>query len=214
MAVAAIDAARVRRWLEMYAERVSERAAELTALDAAIGDGDHGTNMERGFKAVRQRVLADASGKPIDQLLKETGMALLSTVGGAAGPLYGTFFLRMAAAAGPRAELSGDELAEAIAAGVEGVRQRGKAEPGDKTMLDALIPAQETLTRDLDGGGAAAAALASAATAAEDGCRATIPLVARKGRASYLGERGAGHQDPGATSSALLLRALADAVSE
>jgi dihydroxyacetone kinase-like protein len=210
--MAAIDAAGIQRWLETYAERVSERAPELTALDAAIGDGDHGINLDRGFRAVRQRVLSAAAGKSVDQLLKETGMALLSAVGGAAGPLYGTFFLRMAGAAAGRAELSAGELAAALGAGVEGVRARGRAEPGDKTMLDALLPAQEALGRGLNGAGSVSEALAAAAAAAEEGCRATIPLVARKGRASYLGERSAGHQDPGATSSAILVRALADAV--
>jgi phosphoenolpyruvate---glycerone phosphotransferase subunit DhaL len=204
--MAGIDMAGVVRWLETFGERVSEEAGTLTDLDAAIGDGDHGANMDRGFKAVRQKVLAitSADDGTIDQVLKETGMTLLSSVGGAAGPLYGTFFLRMATAAGPRAELSQQELAAAFGAGVDGVRQRGKAEPGDKTMLDALLPAREAL----DKGDSPAAA----AVAAEGGCRATIPLIARKGRASYLGERSAGHQDPGATSSALLVRTLADAV--
>jgi len=209
----AVDAATLRRWLEVYAARLAEQADHLTRLDAAIGDGDHGINMDRGFRAVRERVLNPADEAPLDGLLKGVGMALLSTVGGAAGPLYGTFFLRMAARAGGRDRLSASELAAALEAGVEGVRQRGRAEPGDKTMLDALLPGVEALGRALAEGRDLAAALEAAAAAAEEGCRATVPLVARKGRASYLGERSAGHQDPGATSSAYLLRALATVVS-
>jgi phosphoenolpyruvate---glycerone phosphotransferase subunit DhaL len=213
MPEAGIDAEGVRRWLHAYGTIVSERAAELSRLDAAIGDGDHGTNMDRGFKAVRERVLAVAAGKTIDQLCKETGMTLLSTVGGAAGPLYGTFFLRIATAAGSAPELEAQQLEAALRAGVEGVRQRGKAEPGDKTMLDALQPAVDALRGGLAEGQALPAALAAAAAAAEEGCKATIPLLARKGRASYLGERSRDHQDPGATSSAYLIRALAGAVA-
>lgn len=208
-----IDAEGVRRWLDAFGAVVSERAPELSRLDAAIGDGDHGTNMDRGFKAVRERVLAAAAGKTIDQLCKETGMTLLSTVGGAAGPLYGTFFLRMATAAGAASELDAQQLEAALRAGVEGVRQRGKAELGDKTMLDALQPAVDALRGGIAGGQALPAALAAAAGAAEEGCKATIPLLARKGRASYLGERSRDHQDPGATSSAYLIRALAGAVA-
>lgn len=209
----AVDAATLRRWLDVLAARLSERADYLTQLDAAIGDGDHGINMDRGFRAVRERVLDPGNEAPLDGLLKGVGMTLLSTVGGAAGPLYGTFFLRMAAQAGAKDRLPAPELAAALAAGVEGVRQRGRAEPGDKTMLDALLPGVETLERTLAEGRGLAPALEEAAAAAEEGCRATIPMIARKGRASYLGGRSAGHQDPGATSSAYLLRALAVAVS-
>ncbi|HZV53055.1 MAG TPA: dihydroxyacetone kinase subunit DhaL [Candidatus Dormibacteraeota bacterium] len=209
----AVDAATLRRWLDVLAARLSERADYLTQLDAAIGDGDHGINMDRGFRAVRERVLDPGNEAPLDGLLKGVGMTLLSTVGGAAGPLYGTFFLRMAAQAGAKDRLPAPELAAALAAGVEGVRQRGRAEPGDKTMLDALLPGVETLERMLAEGRDLASALEAAAAAAEEGCRATVPMVARKGRASYLGQRSAGHQDPGATSSAYLLRALAAAVS-
>lgn len=208
-----IDAGGVRRWLDAFGALVAERSTELTRLDAAIGDGDHGTNMDRGFKAVRERVLAGDEAKTVDQLWKETGMTLLSTVGGAAGPLYGTFFLRMAAPAGSRSELNAEELLAALTAGVEGVRRRGKAERGDKTMLDALEPALDALRTGLSNEQTVPAALDAAATAAEEGCRATIPLIARKGRASYLGERSRDHQDPGATSSAYLLRTLAEAVA-
>lgn len=208
-----IDAEGVRRWLDAFGTVVAEHASELSRLDAAIGDGDHGTNMDRGFRAVRERVLTGTDGKTIDQLWKDTGMALLSTVGGAAGPLYGTFFLRMATAAGGGAsELDAAQLAAALQAGVDGVRLRGKAEPGDKTMIDALQPAVDALRAGLADGKALPAALAGAADAAEAGCTATIPLVARKGRASYLGERSRDHQDPGATSSAYLVRALANVV--
>ena len=211
--VAAIDVAGVLGWLEVCATRLGGQVSALNRLDAAIGDGDHGTNMDRGFRAVRRRVLAGEAERPIDEVCRDTGMALLSTVGGAAGPLYGTFFLRMAVAAGPAGELTGSELCAALAAAVDGVRQRGRAEPGDKTMVDALLPAVDACAAALAGGAAAAGALAAAADAADAGCMATIPMVARKGRASYLGDRSRGHQDPGATSSACLLRALAETVA-
>jgi dihydroxyacetone kinase-like protein len=209
-----VDIVTLRRWLGAYAARLSEQASYLTQLDAAIGDADHGINMDRGFRAVRERLLDPGDEAPLDGLLRGVGMVLLSTVGGAAGPLYGTFFLRMAARVGARDRLPAPELAAALAAGVEGVRERGRAEPGDKTMLDALLPGVETLRQALAEGRDLASALEAAAVAAEEGCRATVPMVARKGRASYLGERSAGHQDPGATSSAYLLRSLASAVSE
>jgi dihydroxyacetone kinase-like protein len=202
-----LDSDGVCRWLGLATDRVLERAVELTGLDAAIGDGDHGTNLARGLTAVRDRVLVEAAGTP-GEVLRRAGMTLLSTVGGAAGPLYGTFFLRAATSAGAAPSLDVQAAGEALEAGVAGVRQRGKAEPGDKTMLDALLPAIEAY-RAAQGQGLAAAT-AAAAAAAEAGARATVPLVARKGRASYLGERSAGHQDPGATSASILLRALAD----
>lgn len=204
-----LDSGGVCRWLGLATDRVLEQSAELTALDAAIGDGDHGTNLARGLRAVRDRVLAEAPGIP-GELLRQTGMTLLSTVGGAAGPLYGTFFLRAATSAGDAPSLDAAAAGDALEAGVAGVRQRGKAEPGDKTMLDALLPALEAYRGALGQG--LAPATAAAAAAAEEGARATAPLVARKGRASYLGERSAGHRDPGATSASILIRALADAV--
>jgi phosphoenolpyruvate---glycerone phosphotransferase subunit DhaL len=207
----ALDSAGARRWLETAAARIAVEAPTLTELDAAIGDGDHGTNLDRGFKAVSDRVLSQDGEIAVEELCKQTGMTLLSTVGGAAGPLYGTLFLRFGAASAGKADLTLEDVEGALAAAVEGVRQRGKAEPGDKTMVDALEPALEALRRCRAEGGSAAAALGAAADAAEEGSRQTIPLVARKGRASYLGQRSAGHQDPGATSSALLLRALAEA---
>ena len=207
-----IATAAVTAWLRAFAAAVAERRDELTELDAAIGDADHGVNMDRGMQAVVARLEADGQGPAgpgvtVGALLKTTGMTLVSTVGGAAGPLYGTFFLRMAAAAGDRTELTAAGLAEALAAGVEGVRARGKAEIGDKTMIDALQPAADAFTGNVER--PLADALAAAAGAAAQGMRSTVPLVARKGRASYLGERSAGHQDPGATSSCMLLEAAA-----
>ena len=206
-----LDTAQVRRWLELATDRVAERGPELTALDAAIGDGDHGINLSRGLTAVRERVLGQA-GDTLGDLLKQTGMTLLSTVGGAAGPLYGTFFLRAATSVGSTPSLDARAVGDALEAGIEGIRQRGRAEAGDKTMVDALLPALEQY-RAAQSEGLIAAATA-AASAAEEGARGTVPLVARRGRASYLGERSAGHQDPGATSAAILLRALADTLSE
>jgi phosphoenolpyruvate---glycerone phosphotransferase subunit DhaL len=205
--VESLDPDGVRRWLGLATDRILERTGELTGLDAAIGDGDHGTNLARGLTAVRERVLVGAAATP-GEVLRQAGMTLLSTVGGAAGPLYGTFFLRAGASAGAAPALDARAAGEALEAGVAGVRQRGRAEPGDKTMLDALLPAAEAY-RAAEGQGLAAAA-AAAASAGEAGARATVPLVAHKGRASYLGERSAGHQDPGATSASILLRALAD----
>ena len=219
-----IDTAAVTAWMRAFAAAVAEHRDELTALDAAIGDADHGINMDRGMQAVVAKLdaaapgdgdagRADAAGAGatpgVGALLKAVGMTLVSTVGGAAGPLYGTLFLRMAAAAGDAATLDVAGFAAALAAGVAGVRERGKAEPGDKTMVDALLPAVAALTDAVGGGLPGGEALRAAAAGAERGMLATVPLVARKGRASYLGERSAGTQDPGATSSWLLLRAAA-----
>ncbi len=201
------------RWLQRLAGALSEKADYLTELDAAIGDADHGINMDRGFRAVRERVLVQAQGREPAAVWKQVGMTLLSTVGGAGGPLYGTLFLRMAQAADGTSSLDLRALRDALAGGLEGVRQRGKAEPGDKTMVDALLPAVEALDRALAAGEDPARAIAQAAEAAEAGARATIPLKALKGRASYLGHRSIGHQDPGATSSAILLRTLADTLA-
>jgi len=199
----------VRDWMERFAAEVAENRSYLTRLDGAIGDGDHGTNMDRGMKKALERLQA-TDGDDIGASLKAVGMALVSSVGGAAGPLYGTFFMQMGQAAAGRSELDLAGFTDAFDAGIQGVIKRGKAEPGDKTMLDALKPALEAL-RDADGDDVAAA-LERAAQAAFDGMEATVPMVARKGRASYLGERSAGHQDPGATSSHLLLKSAAEAV--
>jgi len=211
-----IDAAGVAAWLRAFARAVAERRDELTALDAAIGDADHGINMDRGLQAVLAKLdgEGDAAGETVGALLKSVGMTLVSTVGGAAGPLYGTFFLRAAAAAGDAATLTPAQWSTAFAAGVAGVQARGKAEPGDKTMVDALVPAAAALEAAVAQGAPAAEALGRAAAAARQGMAATIPLVARKGRASYLGERSAGTQDPGATSSWLLVETAAALVAE
>ena len=206
MAVAYDD---VRRFVETYAERVAEQKDELTRLDSAIGDADHGINMNRGMQAVVAK-LDGVAGADVGALLKTVGMTLVSTVGGAGGPLYGTLFLQLGTATAGKAELEPEDWAAALDAAVAGVQMRGKAEPGDKTMIDALMPARDAFRAALADGASFDEALGRSASAAEEGMRATIPLVARKGRASYLGERSAGHQDPGATSSHLLVRTAAD----
>jgi phosphoenolpyruvate---glycerone phosphotransferase subunit DhaL len=199
----------IEDWMKRFAAEVAENRAYLTKLDGAIGDGDHGTNMDRGMKKALERLEA-TDGDDIGASLKAVGMALVSSVGGAAGPLYGTLFLQMGQATAGRSELDLAGFADALDAGVQGVIKRGKAEPGDKTMLDALGPALEALRAAGDDD--IAPALERAAEAAREGMEATVPMVARKGRASYLGERSAGHQDPGATSSHLLLKTAAEAV--
>src|SRR5215212_9491315 len=203
-----ITGATVRDWLHAFADGVTERRAELTKLDTAIGDGDHGTNMDRGMRKAVEK-LDGQEGDDIGALLKTVGMALVSTVGGAAGPLYGTLFLQLGTKAAGKEELDLAGWTEALDAAVSGVRARGKAEPGDKTMVDALLPALEAL-RAAEGE-ELGEALRRSAAAAEEGMRATIPMEARKGRASYLGPRSVGHQDPGATSSYLLLRSAGEA---
>jgi phosphoenolpyruvate---glycerone phosphotransferase subunit DhaL len=197
-------------WIRTFAEQVARHKAHLTDLDAAIGDADHGINMDRGMRAVVEALEGTGPGTA-DQLFKLVGMTLVSSVGGASGPLYGTFFLRLGAACGPVAELAPQDFAKALRAGNEGLVARGKPELGDKTMFDALHPALEALDRALAAGDSTSSAFDAASEAAARGRDATIPMVARKGRASYLGERSAGHQDPGATSAALLLRSAAAA---
>jgi dihydroxyacetone kinase-like protein len=205
-----ISNAAILDWIRRFAAEVEEHRAELVRLDTAIGDGDHGTNMNRGMQKVVEK-LEDAGGDDIGATLKTVGMTLVSSVGGAAGPLYGTLFLQMGGAAGGASTLDTAGWADAVEAGVKGVQMRGKAQAGDKTMLDALLPAVEALrSAQADGAGVAEAASRSAA-AAEEGMTATIPLEARKGRASYLGPRSVGHQDPGATSAHLLLRTASEA---
>ncbi len=201
-----VDAAVARAWVLAFADRVTAAKAELTALDSAIGDADHGANLDRGMAAVLGKLAGDTPG----DVLKGVGRTLISTVGGASGPLYGTAFRDAAKALGDTAEASDAEFAAALRAGYDGVRRLGGAAEGDKTMLDAWAPALTALEGALDGGLAAAAA--RAAEAAEEGAAATVPMQARKGRASYLGPRSVGHRDPGATSTALLFAALADAV--
>jgi phosphoenolpyruvate---glycerone phosphotransferase subunit DhaL len=198
-----------------FAAAIAERRAELTDLDSAIGDGDHGVNMDRGMRAVTEKLGAsDQDAVVVGALLRTTGMTLLSKVGGASGPLYGTFFLELGKAVGAVDRVTDTQWADAVAAAVDGVQRRGRAEPGDKTMIDALIPARDELAAAVGAGAKLTDALARAADAAERGRDATKPLIARKGRASYLGERSAGHVDPGAVSSALLLRCAAAAFAD
>jgi len=197
------------RFVRSYADVIAENKEYLTQLDSAIGDADHGINMNRGFQAVLGKLDGIPNGD-VGNLLKTVGMTLVSTVGGAGGPLYGTLFLQFGTATAGKSELEAEDWAAALVAGVQGVQMRGKAEPGDKTMVDALIPARDAFRQALDDGASFADALQRSAAAAEEGMKATIPWVARKGRASYLGERSAGHQDPGATSSYLLLKTAAD----
>ena len=208
----AVSSAQIYNWLERYAGIVAEQKQYLTGLDAAIGDGDHGINMDRGFQTVLVK-LAPVRDKDAGTMLKTTGMALVGSVGGAGGPLYGTFFLRAGAALDGKAEVSDAEFVDALEAGLTGVRERGKANRNDKTMVDALAPALERARQSLGEGAPLGKVLAAAADAAEEGMKATIPLKALKGRASYLGDRSIGHQDPGATSSYLMLRALSDSLA-
>ncbi|HKH54621.1 MAG TPA: dihydroxyacetone kinase subunit DhaL [Propionibacteriaceae bacterium] len=191
----------LKEWLGEFARLIFEHRDVLTDLDAAIGDADHGNNMTRGMAAV----VADLSGTTVAALAKRAGMTLVSSVGGASGPLYGTFFLRFASAAGEVNELDASSFAVAMRAGLDGLVSRGKAEVGDKTMVDALAPAIDALERNR--AQPLSAGLDAARRAADEGRNATVAMVARKGRASYLGDRSVGHQDPGATSAALLIRA-------
>ena len=195
-------------WMTRFAGEMAEHRQELVALDTAIGDGDHGTNMNRGMTKALEKLAASEPGDP-GAVLKTVAMTLISTVGGAAGPLYGTLFLQLGNSLAGETEIDLAMFAAAWRKGLEGVQSRGKAELGDKTMVDALAPAVEALEQaaDLDSG------LSAAAHAAQQGMEATTPLVARKGRASYLGERSAGHQDPGATSTYYLVRSAAEALT-
>jgi len=196
-------------WIKNCAEILKENRQYLIELDSAIGDGDHGANMDRGFKAVMSK-MNEIEDKDIGTIAKTVGMTLLSTVGGAGGPLYGTFYLQIGMKSAGMMELSLADWATALEAAVDGIVMRGKAELGDKTMVDALTPAVLSLKESLNGNVPIGDALEKSASAAKKGMVDTIPLVARKGRASYLGERSAGHQDPGATSSYLILQVAAD----
>lgn len=195
----------VLAWIKAVAGMISENAKYLTELDSAIGDADHGANMDRGFKAVINK-MPEISDKDIGTIFKTVGMTLLSTVGGAGGPLYGTFFLQAGMKTAGKMELSLSDWADALEASLNGIVMRGKAEVGEKTMVDALTPAVVALKQALSENQPINTALELSASAAQRGMESTIPLVARKGRASYLGERSAGHQDPGATSSYLILK--------
>jgi len=200
------------RWVRLSAVRLEAEADRLTALDSAIGDADHGTNMHRGFTAIVAK-LDGAPPQTVPEFFKSVGMTLVSKVGGASGSLYGTLFLDIGKNAPAGASLSAQEWSHALAAGVAAVVARGHAQPGDKTMIDAFAPALDALDAALAGDATLVDAAAAAADAAARGSADTEPLVARKGRASYLGERSVGHIDPGSASTALLLRAFADAVA-
>jgi dihydroxyacetone kinase-like protein len=196
-------------WIKAIAAMIAENNAYLTQLDSDIGDADHGANMDRGFKAVVNK-LPDVNDKDIGTIFKTVGMTLISTVGGAGGPLYGTWFLQAGLKTAGKMELTLADWSEALDASLSGIVMRGKAEPGDKTMVDALTPAVSALKQAVQENQPLNVALELSAEAAKKGMEATIPLVARKGRASYLGERSAGHQDPGATSSYLILKVAAE----
>jgi dihydroxyacetone kinase-like protein len=199
----------VVRVIRSFAEVIAENKERLTELDSAIGDADHGINMNRGMQAAVSKLDGQATGD-VGALLKAVGMTLVSTIGGAGGPLYGTLFLQLGTATAGKAAIESQDWAAALDAAVAGVQARGKAELQDKTMIDALVPARDAFRAALGDGAPFADALRRAEAAAEGGMKSTIPLVARKGRASYLGERSAGHQDPGATSSWLLMKTVAD----
>ena len=198
-------------WIHRYAEHIAEQKDFLTQLDAAIGDADHGANMHRGFQAVLKKS-PELRDKDLGTIFKTVAMTLISTVGGASGALYGTFFLQASSVATGKAVASPAEFVGILEKGLAGIVLRGKAAIGDKTMVDALQPAIKALKQNLENGSTFPEALAHAVEAAKKGVASTIPLVAKKGRASYLGERSADHQDPGATSTALLFQALAETI--
>ena len=196
-------------WIHRYADHIAEQKDFLTQLDAAIGDADHGANMHRGFQAVLKKS-PELQDKDLGTVFKTVAMTLISTVGGASGALYGTFFLQASTVATGKTEVSPTEFVGILEKGLAGIVLRGKAAIGDKTMVDALQPAIKALRQNLENGSSLPEAMAKALEAAQNGAKSTIPLVAKKGRASYLGERSANHQDPGATSTALLFQALAE----
>jgi phosphoenolpyruvate---glycerone phosphotransferase subunit DhaL len=202
----------VTGWMQEVASAVEAEAAHLTQLDSAIGDGDHGVNMTRGFRAVIEALDGADGTQPPGKLLITAGKTLVSTVGGASGPLWGTALRRAGRAVADAPALDGPALATALDAALGGVVELGAAEPGDKTMVDALAPAAAALREGVERGEELGVAIASAAAAADEGARSTVPMQARKGRASYLGERSIGHQDPGATSTALIVAALGRAL--
>ena len=209
MSDAVVTVAQLRSWLRRFHDLVIKNQVHLTELDSSIGDADHGINMARGMTAVIGKLDGIRTGH-VNELVKTVAMTLITSVGGASGPLYGTFFLRFAGAAGPSTELDAEMLNTALRAGLDGIVERGKAQVGDKTMVDALAPALDAMESVIKTGGDLAAAVIAARDAAATGRDGTLPLVARKGRASYLGERSAGHLDPGAASLSLLFDALAE----
>lgn len=203
-----VDSAFVRSWIEEIASAVDEERDHLTQLDSAIGDADHGVNMQRGFSAAVAKLAAAEESLPPGKVLTTVGATLISTVGGAAGPLYGTAFREAGKAMGEGDQIDPSQLLAALRAALEGIQRLGAATEGDKTMVDAFAPATSAFAGEVEAGGSLVTATARAREAAEEGMRATIPLQARKGRASYLGPRSVGHQDPGATSTALIFSAL------
>jgi dihydroxyacetone kinase-like protein len=208
-----IQRSQIVQWLEKSAAVMNENKDYLTQLDSDIGDADHGINMTRGFNKVMEK-LPSVAETDIGNILKATGMTLISSVGGASGPLYGTFYMRCGQAAAAKRELNGEDLQKMLQAGVDGIIQRGRAQLGDKTMIDAWLPAMDALQEAVANGNKdLSAVLETVVAAAEQGMKDTIPLQAKKGRASYLGERSIGHQDPGATSSYLILNALYEATT-
>lgn len=209
-----MDAATLRQWFDGSAVALHEQRDYLTQLDAAIGDADHGTNMDRGFASVVAKLEELDGSTPPGKTLVLAGSTLVSTVGGASGPLWGTALRRAGRSMGDGETFDGPALAVALEAALDGIVELGAAQPGDKTMVDALEPAVRVLREQVDGGATVEHAVTAAREAAEEGMRGTIPLQASKGRASYLGERSIGHQDPGATSTVFILRALEQAVAE
>ena len=208
-----VHAETITRWLTEAEQQIKAKSDYLTQLDAAIGDGDHGTNMRRGFEAVGKALAGQDNSTPPGRLLIVAGKTLVATVGGASGPLWGSALRRAGRSLGDAEAFGGEQLAEALDAAIEGVVELGAAAPGDKTMVDALVPAAAALHDSLQAGAALEEAVTAAADAAQSGAESTVPMRARKGRASYLGERSIGHQDPGATSAAIILAALTRAVS-
>ncbi|NMG07273.1 dihydroxyacetone kinase subunit DhaL [Brasilonema sp. UFV-L1] len=197
----------ILQWLQTFAAQIEQNKDYLTQLDAAIGDADHGINMERGFKkAIAQ--LSTVADKDIGSILKTVSMTLISSVGGASGPLYGTLFLRASTTVAGKEELTAENMLEMLKAGLDGVLGRGKATQGDKTMIDVLSPAVMAFQQAVSDGKSTLEAMQQSVAAAEQGVKDTTPMIAKKGRASYLGERSVGHQDPGATSSYLMLKSL------
>jgi dihydroxyacetone kinase-like protein len=203
-----ITAANVMEYLQRVADMLAENKEYLTELDSAIGDADHGINMNRGFQTILKK-LPSVQDKDAGTILKTAGMTLVSSVGGAGGPLYGTALMQAGMAVAGKYELTGADVLAALEAALKGVMMRGKSKPGEKTMIDAIDPAIKTLRESLNNGASTADALEKAAAAAEQGMKGTIPMIAMKGRASYLGERSRNHQDPGATSSYLLIDMMA-----
>jgi dihydroxyacetone kinase-like protein len=208
-----VSQAQILRWLQTFAAEIAQHKEYLTELDAAIGDADHGINMDRGFQKVTSQ-LPSVTNQDIGGIFKTVSMTLISSVGGASGPLYGTFFLKASTVAAGKQELTAQELLQLLQAGLEGVLQRGKAQPGDKTMVDVLSPAVEAFGQTVAEGKDILAAMQQAVATAEQALEKTKPMLAKKGRASYLGDRSIGHQDPGATSTYFMLRSLLQSITK